>query len=158
MTKHSHPDAVKIFVEQLRSGHVEHLNEELSPDFLNVREKDLSFEDPILLKGEAYLAESELILHFDLSTFAAMPCSICNEKVKVPIKLHHVYHHEPLSAIKSGVFCMLEVLREVILLEVPSFTECNDGSCPKRDELKKYLRKPQSPNSDDSGYRPFENL
>ncbi|MGK5594744.1 MAG: YceD family protein [Parachlamydiaceae bacterium] len=158
MTKHSQPDAFKIFVEQLRSGNVEHLNEELSPDFLDVKEKELSFEDPVFLRGEAYLAESELILHFDLSTFASMPCSICNENVKVPIKVHNVYHHEPLSAIKSGVFSMREVLREVTLLEVPSFTECNHGNCAKRDELKKYLRKPQAANSDDSGYRPFENL
>ncbi|KAF3363293.1 hypothetical protein PHSC3_000184 [Chlamydiales bacterium STE3] len=150
-------DSFKIFVEQLRSGNVEQLSEEFTPDFLDLHEKELAFADPVYLKGEAYLAESDLILHLNLSTFAKLPCSICNEWVKVPIKIQNMYYHEPLSAIKSGVFNMLDVLREAILLEVPSFAECHSGSCPKRKELEKYM-KPQAQSQDDTGYRPFENL
>ena len=156
-TKNPSNDAFKIFVEQLRSGNVEHLQEELSPEFLDIHEKELAFKDPVFLKGEAYLAEDNLILHFDISTFAELPCSVCNETVKVPIKVQNVYHHEPLSAIKGGVFNMLNALREAVLLEIPAFTECNSGNCAKRKELEKYIRKPQA-SSEEPGYRPFENL
>lgn len=151
-------DAFKVFVEQLRSGNVEQLQEELGPEFLDIQEKELAFRDPVLLKGEAYLAEDELILHFNISTFAELPCSICNEMVKVPVKVQNAYHHEPLSAIKSGVFNMLNVLREAILLETPPFAECDGGNCPKRKELEKYIRKPQEKEDEEPGYRPFENL
>ena len=151
-------DLFKVFVEQLRSGNVEQLLEELDPSFLDVREKELAFNDPVLLKGEAYLAEDDLILHFGISTFAELPCSICNETVKVPINVQNVYHHEPLSEIKGGVFNMLNVLREAVLLEIPSFAECNNGNCVKRKDLEKYIRKPTANQGEEPGYRPFENL
>lgn len=156
MIKNPPNDAFKIFVEQLRAGNVEKINEELKPDFLDIHEKELSFSDPVFLKGEAYLAENELILHFTIETLAELPCSICNGAVKVPIKVQNMYHHEPLSVVKSGIFNMVDVLREAILLEIPPFVEC-EGNCPKRKEIEKYMRKPQADNKE-PGYRPFENL
>ena len=55
-------DTCRIYVEQLRDGHSEKLNETLAPDFLEVHEADLSFVDPVIVSGEAYLADNELIL------------------------------------------------------------------------------------------------
>lgn len=151
-------DAFKIFVEQLREGNVEKIEEQLSPDFLDIHEEALIFDKPISIKGEAYLAENELVLRLDISTSARLPCSICNEPVELPIQLKGFYHSEPLDAVKSGIFNMKDTLREGILLETPKFAECRQGSCPKRKDLEKYFKKTPVKGQEDDGYRPFSDL
>ncbi len=153
-------DAFKIFVDQLKDGETESLSEELPPVFLDVNEKDLTFRDPVRLEGEAYLAQDSLILHFSIHTEVQLPCSICNEVVKVPIRIENSYHAIPLEEIKSGIYNMTELLRENILLEIPLFAECNEGSCPKRKDLKKFFKTPKANDSEDAdeGYKPFADL
>ena len=113
-------DASKIFIEQLRDGRTEKIDEQYDPAFLDIHEKELTFEELVVVKGEAYLAENDLILHLEINTFAKLPCPICNEMVKAPIHVHNFYHNEPLESIKSRVFNMMHVLREAVLLETPS--------------------------------------
>lgn len=159
--KYSKIAGFKIFVDQLKKGHVEKIDESFDPDFMLVQEKDLAFEDPIKVKGEAYTAEGELILHLDLATEATLPCSICNGPAKVPIHVKNFYHNEPLAEIKSGVFSMRDVIRDAILLDTPPFAECHEGHCPERKDIEKYLKKPKSPQADsdlEDGYKPFEGL
>lgn len=151
-------DAFKIYVEQLRDGHIEGIKEELPPSFLDLHESDLIFEDKVDIEGEAYLAEDNLMLHLKVITFAKIPCSICNEPVKIKIALGNYYHAEPLVNIKSGIFNFQEVLREGILLETPLFVECNEGKCPQREEMKKYLKHPKDNESEEEGYQPFADL
>jgi uncharacterized metal-binding protein YceD (DUF177 family) len=154
-------DAFKIYVEQLRDGHSEKIKETLSPDFLDIHEPDLAFGDDVEIEGEAYLAEENLVLHLQIRTFAVILCSICNEPVKVELRIPSFYHAEPLQAIKGGIFNFQGVLRESILLDTPPFAECNEGSCPKRKEIEKYLRPPREEDSqetEDEGYRPFADL
>jgi uncharacterized metal-binding protein YceD (DUF177 family) len=153
-------EAFKIYVEQLRDGHAEAIVEKLGPEFLDIHEKELSFVDPVVVEGEAYLAENDLVLHFDIQTFATLPCVICNEAVKTPIKLENFYHTVPAEEIKSGIYNFQEMLRENILLTAPFFAECNNGQCPHRGELNKFFRDSDSPdgNSEDEGYRPFAHL
>lgn len=150
-----HTDAFKIYTEQLRNGHVEEISEELSPEFLNVKERDLSFTDKVRIHGQAYIASDDLILQLDIEAKALIPCSICNEPVKVEIEIDKFIHVEQLDQIKAAIFDFSETLREVILLETPSFAECNEGTCPKRKELKKYLKDPAT---SEEGYRPFADL
>lgn len=150
-------DAFKIYIEQLRDGHIEKLDEVFRPDFLGVNEKELSFEDDISLKGEAYLAEDMLILNFNVKTKAILPCLICNAPVKVKVLIDQFYHAEPLEQIKGAVFNFKEILRETILLEIPRFAEC-EGRCPRRTEIAKYLKEPQEETAgseEDEGYHPF---
>lgn len=149
------PDIFNIYIDRLYDGHTEELEEEVDPDFLEVKENDLSFSDPLFLKGEAYIADDELILHFSVTTYATLPCSICNELVKAAIQELDFYHAEPLNEIKTGVFNFKELLREVILLDAPAFAECNDGDCPRRKEIEKYLK---VEGEGDDQYRPFANL
>lgn len=146
-----------IFVDQLKNGHVEKIEEKFSPDFLDINEKELFFKDPVFVRGKAYIAEANLVLHLEVITSAYMPCSICNEEVKVLIKLPYFYHSEPLENIKSGVFSMVETLRETILIETPSFAECNEGNCVVRKEQEKFYKKSSFSEGDDH-YHPFENL
>lgn len=151
-------EAFKIYVDQLRDGHEEHLHESFSPEFLDIVDPDLSFEKPIELDGLAYIAENELVLDWTIETEALVSCSICNEKVPVKIYLENVYECQPLSQIKSGIFNFKELLRELILLEVPGFVECHEGQCPKRKELDKYFKSSFKEDSDQEGYRPFADL
>lgn len=152
-------DEFKIYVEQLREGRERKFHEILPPDFLEMQEPDLSFKKPVVLEGVAYLAENELIIHWDVKTEALIPCSICNEPVSVPIHVQNFYYSEPLADIKTGIYYFKDLLRETILLEVPPFTECQDGQCPKRQEYAKYLKESSSPQPDqDEGYQPFADL
>lgn len=145
----------KIFLEQLKSGDTEKIDITCSSDFLAVNEDDLRFEGPVHVTGDVYLADEELILHLDVSAKAIIPCSICNEPVKVEVEVIGFYHAEPIAELKTGSFNFQEVLREAILLEVPQFAECG-GNCPQRKQVDKYLKQPKA--QDGQGYQPFADI
>ncbi len=152
-------DEFKIYIEQLREGHDKQIDECLSPDFLEVNEPDLTFHQPVELKGSAYLAENELILNWNIRTEALIPCSICNDKVPVEIEIRNFYHSEPTEDIKTGIYNYKQLLRDTILLEVPSFAECNEGKCPHRQEVARYLKEhAEEESNDEEGYHPFADL
>lgn len=146
----------KIFIEQLKGGGSEKINLSCDSDFLELHEEELHFKAPVTATGEAYLADSELILHFNAKAHALIPCSICNAPVDVEVEVNNFYHAEPLLGIKGGSFDYREILREAILLELPLFAECKQGNCPQRLQLAKYL-KPSKP-SNEEGYRPFADI
>lgn len=151
-------DVFKIYIEQLREGREEKIHEKLDPSFLDTQEPELVFDKPVELQGVAYLAEHELVFHWDIRTEVLVPCSICNEFVRVLIHIQNFYYSEPTEEIKSGIYNFKNLLRETILLEVPAFTECNEGQCPKRQEYKKYLKEPSNADSEEEGYHPFADL
>lgn len=152
-------DEFKIFVDQLRDGHEIIIHESLSPKFMDIHENDLDFKKNIELDGMAYTAEDELVLNWNIRTEALVSCAICNEKVPVDIHIDNYYHTEPLSEIKGAIFNFKDLLRETILVEVPAFTECNQGECPKRQEVAKYLKEPSQDQTDEEdGYHPFADL
>ena len=153
-------EAFNIYIERLRGGNTDEINERFSPNFLDVSDEDLKFTDEVTVQGEAYLAEEELILHFEIAAQGLIPCTICNEDVKVEVNIHNFYHAVPLTELKSGVYNFKDVVREAILLETPPFAECDQGNCGARTEIQKYLVKPEKDgekNSEDT-YHPFANL
>jgi uncharacterized metal-binding protein YceD (DUF177 family) len=135
-------DRFKIYVDRLRNGKGETLEEELSPDFIGVDGEEIRFPDPVFVKGRAYTAEDNLVLHFDCFTSCYLPCSICNKEVKVNIDIKGFYYVESFDKIKGAVFNYSYPLREAILLESPDFTECNGGSCGERKGVEKYFKQP----------------
>lgn len=153
-------DVFNIYIDRLRHGQELKISEKISPEFLDVHEKDLSFKKDVELEGIAYLAEQELILHWNtIKAEALISCSICNEKVPVEIEINDFYYNEPISNIKNGIFNFKDVLRETILLEVPLFAECEDGNCPRRQDVAKYLKdKPKNKSDEEDGYQPFADL
>lgn len=153
-------DRFRIYVEQLREGTTREIKERLSPDFLEIKEKELSFSRPVVVKGQAYLADEMLILHLDIEVIATIPCAICNDQADVDIAIKGFYHAVPLEEIKGAIYDFREILRETILLEVPILTECHEGKCPQRKSLEKYFKKQSTPESkgDEDGYRPFASL
>jgi len=145
-----------IFVEPLRLGKTIALDETFPPDFLEISERDLSFNKQVNINGEVYFAGEELILHLNLQAHCIIPCSICNEPVSVTIEVKEFYYAEPLKDIPSGIFNYKEVVREAILLETPAFVECR-GHCPKRKQIEKYLKTHQGLEQEE-GYKPFADL
>ncbi len=155
-------DAFKIYVEQLRKGHVEKLEETFPSDFLDVHESELRFPGPVTLKGEAYLANEDLVLHFDVSYSVELPCAICNQPVQQEVAIRGHYHHVPLTEVKGAVFNFREPLRELILLEIPLFAECHgdEEGCPERKVIARYLKESSSEivEEEEEGYQPFADL
>jgi uncharacterized metal-binding protein YceD (DUF177 family) len=149
-------DRFKIYVEQLREGNVEKIKEVIPPDFLDIEDESLRFASPVELKGEAYIADNELVLHWDIETKALIPCSICNEPVEVEVNISNFYYCEPLSEIKTGIYDFSGLLRETILLEAPLFAECG-GNCPQRKEYDQFLTQSSGPETEE-GHKPFANL
>lgn len=149
-------ESYKILTDRLRDGHVEILEEVFPPEVIDVREKDLSFVDPVQVSGKAYLADGELILHLSATTYCYIPCSICNEPVKVEVGFTDFYHAQSLSEIKTGAYDYQDLVRETLLLDTPTFSECQDGKCPQRKAFNKYLK--QEDVADEDGHRPFADL
>lgn len=145
------PEQLKIFTEQLRNDQREKLNLSLSPDFLDLNEKEVKATAPVVIKGEVYVLDDLLMLAFDLSTDVEMACSICNKPTKVPLKSKNILISIPLSELPSSVFDCSELVREEIVMLIPQFVECKPGACPQRQELKSYLKK-------DSQNFPFADL
>lgn len=155
-------DHFTIYVERLAEGAVEHVNLSVPADFLEVNEADLSYQSPILLKGQAYIAENELVMCFDIQAVANMRCTLCSEAVEVPIDIKKVYFAEPLETMKSGLFSFKDLVRETILLETPRFVKCGGQICQREDQISKYLKTKESPSKqghdDEDGYHPFADL
>ena len=149
-------DQLKIYIDRLNNGQTLKIEEKLSPNFLEIDEDDLSFEDPVHLNGEAYLSNEHLVIHLNLSTAAYLPCSICNVPVQIPIALKNIYLTQPLDEIKGAIYDMTNEIRESILLQAPPFTECNNGKCPERENVKKFLKSQQGNNT--TAHFPFSDL
>jgi uncharacterized metal-binding protein YceD (DUF177 family) len=148
-------DFLRIYVDRLKDGHKEILHEEFPVSHLEVEDKDLKFKGPVSLKGEVYLVDQELVFHLSLKVKAVLLCSVCNQEVSTDINIKDSYQSVPVDEVKSAIYDMTELLREMILLEVPSFIECQ-GSCPQREEINKFLKKKEG--DDPSNHNPFSSL
>ena len=136
---------LKIYIDRLRGDQTVKIKETLPPEFMDITDDELAFTDPIQVQGEAYLAEDHLVIHLNMETTARLPCSICNDTVVTPIQIKNIYLTEPLSDIKSSVYDIAEQVRETILLQTPLFTECSEGKCPERENIKKFLKPEEKP-------------
>lgn len=149
----------RIYVDQLHDGRETSIDEVIEPAFLHINETDLIFKKDVAVQGEAYLASNDLVLHLNVKAEALIPCAICNELVPITINVKDFYFTEPLSEIKSGIFSFEELLRETILIEVPLFAECNEGHCPQRSEMAKFMKEPKGKNGEsEESYHPFSDL
>lgn len=144
----------QIWIDRLKNGQTQTITESFPSDFLDIQEEELKMHSPVHVVGEAYLTESELILHFNASTKLKMPCAICNEMIEVDLSIKDCYHAVPVNEIPSGIYDYKEDLRESLLIEVPQYVECNQGNCPERKIIAPYMHKKQKETSN----FPFSNL
>jgi uncharacterized metal-binding protein YceD (DUF177 family) len=134
-------DQFKIYVNRLNNGQAQNHAEVLPPDFLEVQEEALNFKENIHISGTTYLADDHLVSHLDIEATAFIPCSICNEPVRIPILIKDLYLSKPLDDIKGAIYDLADDIRESILLQVPQFAECNKGQCPNRPFIQQFLEK-----------------
>jgi len=151
----------KIYVNRLKNEQEHRHDERVAPDFLGIKEEFLSFEENIHITGSTYLADDHLITHLDIDTAAYIPCSICNEPVRVAITIKNLYLSQPLTEIKGAVYDLLDDIRESILLQTPQFAECNKGQCPSRPFVQNFLGKKSKEKKNpasDSVHFPFSEI
>jgi len=153
-------DSFTVYIDRLADGSVESLDLALPADFLEVNDGDLSYQSPIQLKGQVYVAETDLVMCFDIKALANMRCTLCNEPVTVPIDLKKIYFAESLETMKSGLFSFKELVRETILIETPRFVKCGGKDCKQKNQFTKYLRTEEDIAKENEGkdYRPFADL
>jgi hypothetical protein len=146
-----------IYIDRLKTGQTEKISEDISSDFLEIDEQDLVFDKTLKIKADAYLANDHLIIQFALNSIAFVPCSICNSLTKIVLNLDNTCFSIALSEIKGAVFDFTDELRSTILNLVPCFSECNQGNCPDRSLLNKYLKSPakDEPSTAKEVYFPF---
>ena len=130
----------KIYIDRLKGGQVQKIEGSFSPSFLEVDEEELQFDQPVIVKGEAYLTDDHLIIHLSAATMAEMPCSVCNKMIKTPLSVGNFYHTEPLTEIPDAIYDFGLALREALLIELPRTVECNNGKCAGRETIAPYLR------------------
>ena len=133
-------DAFKVYIDRLKNGEVQRIEGSFAPSFLEVEEAELRFEKPVVVRGEAYVADEHLVIHLKASTFAKMPCAICNEMFDHPLTVGNFYATESLTDIPSAIFDFGTPLREALLTELPHTAECTGGKCRSRESIAPYLR------------------
>jgi uncharacterized metal-binding protein YceD (DUF177 family) len=151
-------DRFKIFVDRLKDGSELVIKETVSSDFLDIQETELSFSPQVSFKGKSYLADDHLVVNLNVNATAILPCKICNEPVQVEILLSELTFTLSVNEIASSVFDFSSLLREAILLEVPPFAECQKGSCPERENVKKYFKQNNQKGKQNDHFFPFSSL
>jgi uncharacterized metal-binding protein YceD (DUF177 family) len=146
----------KIWIDRLRGGTTQKIKETVNPAFLDVKEEDLRFETPVVVQGEAYVSEDQLILRLKAETLAAMPCAICNQVTHTEVKIENFYHTEPTEEIPGAIFDFREALREALLIELPKYVECSGGKCPERPSIAPYMRSEKR--VEKTTYFPFKDI
>jgi uncharacterized metal-binding protein YceD (DUF177 family) len=149
-----------IYIDRLVDGKMEETHCMLPPDFMEIEETDLQFVDPIEVKGTFYTTPDHLVGTLQVKTFFKMPCSICDDQFSIPIEIHDLYITEPLENIPSGLYYPQQGIREAILLEAPSFYECNDGNCPNRMVFATIMKQKNETEKTENtkSYLPFKDL
>lgn len=130
-----------IYIDRLKGGKRAEIVESVAPVFMEIAESDLAFNSPIALKGEAFVSDGTLFLELEIETVALMMCSICNCQFAFKVHIPKLYHAESVDEIKGAIFNFREIVREQILLEIPPVVECQNGSCPERQSMAKFMKK-----------------
>lgn len=152
----SMPEIFHISMRTLTSGKTIKFDGKIDPKFIEIMESELKFIDPIQIQGKAYIVDDFLIIHLNAMTFATMPCASCNEMKKTKISLENFRINEPLESIPE-VYDFRAALKEALLLELPKFLDCEEGNCPKKTDLKPFLKKTKGKKKDSVHY-PFSQL
>ena len=152
-------DIFKIYIDRLKNSNEEVFDDKVSPHFMNINETELKFPNPINLKGKAYIANTDLIVHLSTATTAKLPCKICNTMALYQIEIKNYIHNIPIENISNAIYDIREILREIILLEIPAYIECNKDNCEERKNIAKYLKQNNKKKEKElNNYFPFSEL
>lgn len=134
---------MRIYIDRLKEGQEQLFHEQVScSEIFDADEVGSLIAGPVDLSFKAYLAGHELVIEWrKIAAICHVNCIICNEQFDLPVVIEEGRHIEPLSAIRGAVFNPSSLVREQILLEVPSYAECTGGTCPERETIKRYIGK-----------------
>ncbi len=151
---------LKVYIDRMRDGETEEVDETLEPSFMDIHEKEMRFEDPVTLEGEAYVTDDWLIVRLSIQTKVHLICSVCNEPFEFEIDIQNMVHDEPLENIRDASFDLLPLVRESVLLAVPFYPQCGIDVCSKRHEIEPFLKKDGSSDEEpeEHGHNPFKDL
>lgn len=147
-----------IYTDRLKDGRQESVSEQIAPTLMEIEEKELSFPEPIVVKGKVYIANDHLVMHFDIATTARLPCMVCNDFFTLNISIKNFYQTVALSELSSPQFNFSPEIREAILLQIPQYAECHQGKCPERQIITRFLKNPSKPAVDSTNNFPFADL
>ncbi len=135
-------DPFIIYLDRLVQGYQEKIELNEDPMSLDLDVEGVRFEAPVVVQGVAYLVDHELVLKLELEAEALIDCRICGESVAYPIHIPKFYHAEDVSGVGTRLFSIRDIVRDTLLLELPTTIECGEGSesCPERANLAKYLK------------------
>lgn len=153
-------DHIKVYVDRIRDGEEDEISETLAPDFMDIHEEEMRFEDPVAIEGQAYVTDDWLIINLAIQTSVQLVCSVCNEPFSMAIDIQDMVHDEPLENIRDGHFDILPLVRESILLAVPFYPQCGLTTCNRRNEIEPFLKqdKPVVEETEEHGHNPFKDL
>ena len=151
---------LKIFIDKLSLDQEEEITLVISPQFLEIEDKELIFDSPIEISGKCYVTNESFILQLQSKTQTKMPCSICNTLVNIDLEANEIYHSVFLEELSTNIFDYSSLVREELLLQVPPFAECENGNCPERKVITKYLkiRSPKEEKPSTQTHFPFADL
>jgi uncharacterized metal-binding protein YceD (DUF177 family) len=147
-----------IYIDRLRDGKMERIDDDLPSSFLDIDEDELKFSETVHVDGEAYLADDHFVLRLRAQAQAFIPCLACNKMTEASLNVEDFYFSVPLKELTSPIFDYSEALREALLLELPQYVECNGGNCPERENIKVYLNKKPVSGDTLSTHFPFSDL
>ena len=147
-----------LYIERLRQGRVQEINEILDPLPLDLIDNEIAAVEEVVATGEVYLADPYLLIKLTLKTEFTLLCSVCNEPFQFPVEIVQMLYEEPLDEITDGVFDLLPLIRETLLLEIPFYPLCAGSTCHNRADVEKYLKKHTGEGENHARYTPFENL
>jgi len=146
-------EKLKLYIERIREDS-ELIEEELDPSFIDIQEQDIRFEKPISVTGEAYVTDDWLIIRISIKTEGKLVCALCNEPFIFPIDIQDMVENEPLDQVTDGVYDLLPLIRDSILLSMPFYPQCGITECNNRTAIEPYLKKERSPEENS----PFKDL
>lgn len=133
-----------VYIERLREGKVEWIEEKIDASLLSIEEEGLVCKEPVEVTVEVYFVDTWLIGKISLSAQMTLSCSFCNEPFVLPITIKDEPFEESLEEIRDGVFDLLPLVREALLLEMPFYPQCGQTVCLNRNEVEKYLKKKEA--------------
>ncbi len=128
-------------LNQLEEGVETHFSFSLSTEELTSADCSFSYKSPLKIKGKHYKTNDFLIIYFSANLEALRPCKICNEETSLPIEINNHTIAQQIDEIREETFDIQDTIRSYTLGEIPDIIECNNGQCPERASIEKYLKK-----------------
>jgi len=147
-----------IYIERLRDGRIEHVQESIDSKMLDISDADAKFSERVAVSAKAYTADDFLLVELTISAKAELMCSVCNEPFFYPIEIRNAIFETALDEITDAVFDLYPLVRECVLLEIPFYPQCAGASCKNRESLDRYFKNDASKESENTLFKPFENL